>query len=248
MATIQDELSFTSTDATEVSLPIAGTGSRSYAFLIDWHIRLVLALAWFFGVAYLLVGVENFLDDVGGVFGTWVFYVVLAPALAIYFLYHPLLEITMKGRTPGKRLAGIRIVSTSGETPSVGALLIRNVFRLVDALPSFYILGLVVVMATPRHVRIGDIAAGTLLVHERKLGRDAFAAVAEAADGSMDLATREVASDLLRRWKRLEPAVRRRIATRLLESLGTEPPAVPRAELDDALRRELGARLDAGRG
>ena len=248
MATIQEELHLTSTDATEVSLPIAGTGSRSYAFLIDWHIRLVLALAWFFGTAYLLVGVQTFFDDMDGIFGTWVFYLVLVPALVLYFLYHPVLEIAMKGRTPGKRLAGIRIVDTNGEPPSIGALLIRNVFRLVDSLPSFYVVGLIVVLMTPRQVRIGDIAAGTVLVHERKLGRDAFTAVADAADGSMDLATREVARDLLDRWKTLEPGVRRRIAAKLLTGLGHEPPAVPRGELDDALRRELSARLDDGRG
>lgn len=247
MATIQDELQLTSTDATEVGLPIAGTGSRSYAFLVDWHIRLVLALAWFFGVAYLFVGVNAIFDDASDLFGTWIFYVVVLPALALYFLYHPVLEIAMKGRTPGKRLAGIRIVSIGGETPSVGAHLIRNAFRLIDALPSLYVLGLVVALTTARQVRIGDIAAGTVLVHERKLARDAFASVADAAEGSMDLTTREVAKDLLTRWKRLEPDVRRRIATKLLDSLGAEPPAVPRGDLDAALKRELSARLDNGR-
>ena len=93
-------------------------------------------------------------------------YAGLLPAAAIYFLYHPLLEILMQGRTPGKRMAGIRIVTERALTPDAGALIIRNVFRLVDSLPAFYLFGLVVAMFTARQVRIGDLAAGTLLIYD----------------------------------------------------------------------------------
>ena len=49
----------------------------------------------------------------------------------------------MRGRTPGKRMAGVRIVARDGGAPSVGALLVRNVFRLIDSLPLLYGVGLV---------------------------------------------------------------------------------------------------------
>ncbi|NIP88829.1 MAG: RDD family protein, partial [Gammaproteobacteria bacterium] len=116
MATIQDELQLTSTDATEVNLPIAGIGSRSYAFLIDWHIRLILALAWLIGVAGLFGMMEGqgFWDEIFDSAGSMVFFVVIVPAAIIYFLYHLVLEVALKGRTPGKRAAGIRIVTTDG--------------------------------------------------------------------------------------------------------------------------------------
>ena len=73
--------------------------------------------------------------------GRW-FGTVVLPALAIYFLYHPVLELAMRGRTPGKRSAGIHVVTRDGSAPSAGALLVRNVFRLIDSLPVAYGVGL----------------------------------------------------------------------------------------------------------
>ena len=64
-------------------------------------------------------------------------------------------------------MAGIQIVTRDGGSPGVGALLTRNVFRLVDSLPLLYGVGLLATIVTRNHVRIGDIAAGTLLVYER---------------------------------------------------------------------------------
>ncbi len=148
----------------DVSLPVAGPGARAYAFLVDWHIRVILALGWFVLGALLYNGRFSLspplTNDV-----RW-FGAVVAPALAIYFLYHHAVELAMRGSTPGKRMAGVRIVARDGGAPSAGALLTRNVFRLVDSLPLFYGVGLVAVVLTRDNLRIGDMAAGTLLVFE----------------------------------------------------------------------------------
>src|SRR2546421_10292875 len=77
----------------------------------------------------------------------------------------------MRGSTPGKRMAGVRIVARDGGGPSAGALLTRNVFRLVDSLPLFYGVGLITVVLTRDNLRIGDMAAGTLLVFEQAEAR-----------------------------------------------------------------------------
>src|SRR5262249_48759921 len=71
------------------------------------------------------------------------------------------------GRTPGKRMVGIEIIATDGSAPGVGAILTRNVFRLIDSFPGAYAVGLIATMATRNGVRIGDMAAGTLLVYAR---------------------------------------------------------------------------------
>jgi len=226
MATIQDQLLLTSTDATEVNLPIAGIGSRSYAFLIDWHIRVILALAWLVGMAALfgLVEGRGFWDKLFDNAGSLIFYIIILPPALLYFLYHPVLEIALKGRTPGKRAAGIRIVTVEGQTPDVSALLIRNIFRLVDSLPVFYVVGLVFTLLSPRQVRIGDMAAGTLLAHEKKLNTDAFERFSAPNGGTVDLRTVEVAQDLLERWKTLAPDKRSQIAEKLLASKGATLP------------------------
>src|SRR5690606_27778368 len=134
---------------------------------LDWHLRIAGALAWLLAAILALMAVSRL--EAAFDADTLVFFVVIAPAAAIYFLYHPVLEVLMRGRTPGKRYAGVRIVSLAdGSTPSIGQLLIRNVFRIVDSLPIFYAFGLLVSMFTKNAVRIGDIAAGTVLVYEQR--------------------------------------------------------------------------------
>lgn len=136
----------------------AGLGSRAFAFLIDWHIRFVAAAAWF-AVALLLgpaldAGIEEF----------WL--TMVLPAALIYLLYHPVLEIATRGSSPGKRWVGLRIVAADGSPPGVGALLLRNVLRVVDSLPVFYGLGLAVMLCRRDQLRVGDLVAGTRVVHQ----------------------------------------------------------------------------------
>ena len=126
----------------------------------------------------------------------------------------------MKGRTPGKRMTGLRIISRDGHEASDGALLIRNLFRMLDSLPSSYVLGLIVAMSNKRHCRIGDFAAGTLLVYEEKAEQKDIAAIIGEQGNGIATQQRELVQELLERWKGLQPAVRGQLAEKLLNSLG----------------------------
>jgi uncharacterized RDD family membrane protein YckC len=87
-----------------VELKIAGPGGRSYAFVIDWHIRFLAAVAWFIGGTMAYVGGLRMPGDEVGAGYT---FIVIVPSAAIYFLYHPVLEVLLRGQTPGKRMAGV---------------------------------------------------------------------------------------------------------------------------------------------
>ena len=150
----------------EVVLPIAGPGARSFAFLIDWLIRVILAVAWFV-VSALVHNRRWSLAQPVVPDAAW-FVFVLTPTAAVFLLYHAVLEVWMRGRTPGKRIAGLRIVARNGGSPSIAALMTRNAFRIVDSFPLVYGVGLTVSMTTRDHVRIGDLAAGTVLVYDRQ--------------------------------------------------------------------------------
>ncbi len=221
METAQDNRIMLRTAAgVEVGVTIAGLGGRSFAFLIDWHIRLLLALTWLLAAGIILGG--------GELRGEWMesdelglgFYLAVLPPLLIYLFYHPVLEIAMQGRTPGKRMAGIRIVDRSGHTPTVGALLLRNVLRLVDSLPAYYLLGIGVVLASRDTVRIGDMAAGTVLVYEERPKLDVLA----QHNPRLHPLWQEMLADLLERWRTLDPNVRTELAERLLAGAGREIP------------------------
>jgi uncharacterized RDD family membrane protein YckC len=198
----------------DVELRIAGAGSRSYAFIIDLHIRFVLALAWLV-VGSLLYAGQLVLFDGDPSWDQGYVLAVLLPMAVIYFGYHPILEIAMRGSTPGKRMAGVRIVTRTGDIPGPGALLLRNVFRLIDSMPMVYLVGLLTVMFTAQHVRIGDLAAGTLLILDRDESERSFARLAPTRQG-LDPQAADLIHELLERWTALDDNTRGNIARSLI--------------------------------
>jgi len=219
----------------DVALPVAGPGARSFAFVIDWAIRTILSVAWYVVAALLHNGSWSVAAPLNPDAGWFVY--VIAPPAAIYFLYHPVWEVATRGLTPGKRMAGLQTVSRDGGTPSVGSLLTRNVFRLVDSFPIAYALGLLTTMVTRNHVRIGDLAAGTLLVYARNDTTLSRYPGERRAGNQLDAAAAEVLNELLQRWPNLDSAARRRIALTLI--------AGPAAQSDEDLRMQL-ERLASG--
>jgi uncharacterized RDD family membrane protein YckC len=201
-----EELNIRGLTGVDVTLRIAGPGTRAYAFLIDWHIRVLLAGAW------ALAG----LPLVGRSTDVYRF-AFLLPAALLYLFYHPVLEVLMRGRTPGKRIAGARIVTQDGGTPGTGALLMRNLFRLVDQLPALYLLGLMFCLWTPQRVRLGDLAAGTVLVLDTPEAAHSLGAM----DGTsrLDPDTAALVREVLGRWREMEPAQAATLARNILARL-----------------------------
>jgi uncharacterized RDD family membrane protein YckC len=214
----------------DVALPVAGPGARSFAFVMDWAIRTVLSVAWYVVAALLHNGGWSVVAPLSPDADWFVF--VIAPPAAIYFLYHPVWEVATRGLTPGKRMAGLQTVSRDGGAPSVGSLLTRNVFRLVDSFPIAYALGLLTTMVTRNHVRIGDLAAGTLLVYARNDTTLTRYPDERRTGNKLDAAAAEVLNELLRRWPALDSAARRRIAQTLLADAVTQSDEDLRARLE----------------
>jgi uncharacterized RDD family membrane protein YckC len=193
-----------------MTLRVAGPGTRAYAFIIDWHIKLLMALAWLLSMLLLSWISGSPFPLLAG----WI------PAAAIYLLYQPVLELLMRGRTPGKRIAGARIVTLEGATPGAGALLMRNLFRLIDQLPLFYLVGLVCCMFTAQRVRIGDLAAGTVLVVDETKVAQSLGVVGSLAQSShLTPDAAALVKELLDRWAELEREQGEALARDLLVKL-----------------------------
>ncbi|HWC31470.1 MAG TPA: RDD family protein [Dehalococcoidia bacterium] len=131
------------------------TGTRIVAAIID-----LVLLTVVFGVMAALFGdfgeteETDFAVNLDGL-PALAFFII---ALAYYFVCE-----NAGGRTLGKKLMGIRVVAVDGPLTS-GKVAIRTLLRVVDALPIFYLLGLIVIAVSQRKQRIGDMAAGTLVV------------------------------------------------------------------------------------
>lgn len=236
---MDDQLSVQSVTGVDLTLKIAGPGSRSYAFVIDWHIRLLLACAWLLVAAVALQAKITWRSHDG--------LLSVLPAAVIYFLYHPVVEVMTGGQTPGKRMAGVRLLARDGSQPSTTALLLRNVFRLIDSLPATYLVGLTTCFLTRQRVRLGDMAAGTLLVLDNTAAEASLLRIERlAANSQLPLDALELIDQVLERWESLESANRAQLARSLLSRLDPKADAANFAQLSDAkLRALLQAHLGA---
>jgi len=150
--------------------------------------------------------------------------VTVGGLFVVQFVYHALFEGGRDGQTPGKRLLGVRVVRDGGFPLGWGAAVLRNLVRPLDFLPIFFGVGVAVALLTSRTQRLGDLAAGTLVVRER--AREAVALGLAPAAGPGDAVARSLSPEeeaLLRafldRRDALEPAARTRLAARLAAGL-----------------------------
>ena len=149
--------------------PLAGPARRFAAYLIDQFLLAVLIL--------VVVLTATFLTLIGSVS-------VAGPALVAYFIltwgYGAFCEGVFNGQTVGKRCLGIRVVSERGVPISGAQARLRNLVGAVDGLiPFFFQLGLASMIFTRRFQRLGDLAAGTMVVIEERRSRRGFTRIQE---------------------------------------------------------------------
>ena len=137
-------------EGVDLALRPAGPVVRSFAWLIDGLIRLV----FYFALALTL---PQF-----GEFGLGVGMIIL---FVVEWFYPVVFEMAMRGATPGKALFGIRVILDDGLPLTWYASMTRNVLRTVDFLPVFYATGLVTMLFNNEFKRLGDLAAGTVVVY-----------------------------------------------------------------------------------
>jgi uncharacterized RDD family membrane protein YckC len=171
--TTKDRLTIQTPEQVRFDYVLAGLGSRTAAFLVDTVIR------WFLFLAILVVGLLllrllpalDFSQWATDPSKPWLFWLIALGVLAYslvdlgYFLFF---EALWSGQTPGKRRQGLRVVRIDGQPIGWLESSIRNILRAVDLLAGLYPVGIVVVFLSRNNQRIGDYAAGTVVIVERK--------------------------------------------------------------------------------
>jgi len=158
-----DQLSIETPELVGIDMPVAGIGSRFVALLVDYLIWLIALIALVFVVSLVDPSLSHF-SQLGEKWAIAIFIFVVFLWLWGYFT---LFEAFWDGRTPGKRLAKIRVIQQSGRGIGLFESMTRNLLRVVDWLPGVYAVGVVSIFLTRQHQRLGDLAAGTLVVHDR---------------------------------------------------------------------------------
>lgn len=137
-------------EGVSLTLTPAGVACRTYAYLIDLAIRAVVFLL--LAIALNMIGVS----------GTGISLVLL---FAVNWCYY----IWFEGRTgtsPGKNKLQLRVVQDNGLPASFSNIILRNLLRAVDCLPFAYALGLITMLSNGQFKRLGDWAAGTLVIYQ----------------------------------------------------------------------------------
>lgn len=154
-------------EGVEIRLRIAGPLPRAGAYLIDMLLRVVIMVAG--SIALSVAG--------------WVINGKIAQGLMLlaWFMldwaYPVLFEASKRGATPGKRMAGLRVVQASGSPITFGQAVVRNFLRFVDSMPLFtYAFGMTSCLASKRFQRLGDLAAGTVVIYDRMPSQPMMAA------------------------------------------------------------------------
>lgn len=165
MDPIANQLNIDTPELVAIEMPIAGIGSRFIAILIDY---LIWSAAF---VILVLIGTVVFaaLSLYGKLSSGWALSLALLGIFLFHWGYFTLFEALSNGRTPGKRVAKIRVIHRSGRAISFVESLGRNLVRAIDYLPSMYAVGLVVMFFSRQNQRLGDMVAGTLVVRDREI-------------------------------------------------------------------------------
>jgi uncharacterized RDD family membrane protein YckC len=159
-----DQLNIDTPELVAIEMPLAGIGSRFIALLVDYLIWVAGLLVLFF-VSLLLGPALNAFNRLSA---QWAEALVIFVLFLLNWGYFTLFEAFWNGRTPGKRVAKIRVIQRSGRPIGLLESMARNLVRYVDQVPFFYGVGVVTMFVTKQHQRLGDLAAGTLVVRDRE--------------------------------------------------------------------------------
>lgn len=239
-----DAQSVISPEQVALELPIAGPTSRMLAYGID------LFFLGFFAVALLMLAILSFplLDFLQTLFGQFIDQItestqpedLMMNGIFLLFLliasmwmfvaegcYFVFCEMTMNGQSIGKRWLRLRVVQDGGFPLTFRSSLVRNLLRCVDMLPATYLTGLIVMVASSEGKRLGDLAAGTVVIRLDRAARPAHSLALEGEDTILFHFEREQIARC--------GATERALARQTLQRLDT----LPREQRDVVLQRAV---------
>ena len=221
---------------------LAGIGSRFLAVAIDFVIQLAVLALVIWGIFLLAKaggnvshlhpsGAERFWTNVG-------VGVIVAIMFLVFFGYFIAFESLWNGQTPGKRALGLRVVRDGGYPIDFTAALVRNLIRVGEVAFGAYAIAGIVAMLSPENKRVGDLAAGTIVVRDARIqeGRAIFEGIAAqphyAATAYVSGEERALIKRFLERRDELTDPRRRALAAEIAGRVRGRLPA-EFAKLDD---------------
>lgn len=164
----QDQIQIKTPEFVSLQFKLAGLGSRAAAMIIDQIILTVVNIVLI--IALVFLSESDILLFIGNSWG-WILAIWMIALFTVNFGYFFVSEYFFSGKTIGKNILGIRVIQENGHSITILSAIIRNLLRVIDMLPMSYFLGIILIFFNSKHKRLGDMAAGTIVVHEQKMKR-----------------------------------------------------------------------------
>ncbi len=232
---------------------LAGIGSRFLAAAVDTLI--ILALLFLVNSVLLLAMGLLTTDQPSELAASLVIAVLGLASFGIFWGYYIFFEILWNGQSPGKRWQHLRVIRRDGTPAGATEIVIRNLLRLIDFIPANYALGVITMFIDSQSRRLGDLAAGTLVVRDQDDSAWASSLAGPRLPGEVpadspvlgwplqrlspeDL---EPVESYLRRRPELHnrTVLSRRLLTSLLDRMGQPPDRAAELDADQALEHLL---------
>jgi uncharacterized RDD family membrane protein YckC len=165
-----DRLDIDTPEQISLELPLAGIGSRFLALTIDSLIQIGVVIVLIIAGVVISMSYTELSGAADKFFSQTVGAIVtIVVPFCLYWGYFAFFEILWQGRTPGKRVAGIRVIHQTGRPMTAIECIGRNLMRALDIQPGIYAVGLICMMCNKQNRRVGDYVAGTIVVHDKAL-------------------------------------------------------------------------------
>jgi uncharacterized RDD family membrane protein YckC len=207
-------------EAVAIRYELAGLGSRFLALMVDLIAQVAIAIALLVAFAFAGPGLARLVPFGGKNLAAWGIALAVLLLFLIFFGWFIVFETWWSGRSPGKRALGLRVVRDGGFPIDAGAAIIRNLVRIVEFGLGFYALSAISALLSPENKRLGDFAAGTVVVRDRAdavADLDAYLSRPAHAESGIAEADRLLIERFLARRATLDPLARMRLATRIAD-------------------------------
>lgn len=211
-----DLLSVETPESVAFAYRLAGLASRGFALMLDTLMQVLFWLAEALLAWLLYLAIAAFSPSAAATAGPWVVGGLLIAIFVTFWGYFIVGETLGNGRTWGKRWMGLRVVRDDGSRVRFGDSVIRTLLRVADILPGNYTVGMVSILVTRQHKRLGDMAAGTVVIRDEvgELRLD---------DGGLEPRVRLAREFLDRRASLASDAARWQVGVSVLETFGESP-------------------------
>lgn len=174
-----EKLTIETPEQIALEFPVAGLGSRGMALLVDSLIQLAVVIVVVIFTAIVSPDLNLYWVSAS----KWMTAIVIFVLFGLYWGYFAIFEVLWNGQTPGKRQAKIRVITASGRPINAFEAIARNFLRAIDS-QFAYAVGAIAIAVDKKNRRLGDMVAGTVVIHEVQEQGDSYWYSQKSAEAS----------------------------------------------------------------